>query len=270
MNLRLLLGCLWRLPRLVRGRRERKLLDNPDSRLSVERARLRVAGRFPSHWFRSYSRSKMKSDPLYESVIAELRPLDGAILDLGCGQGVLAFYLKERGLQREIRGIDQDLTRIRAAQKLVDRYYEGIRFEIGDLCAGIDDFEGHVIISDVLQYLGTQHQGLALRGAAACIPPGGRLVIRTAIRDGSVRFRMQRVIDVLARLVRWIPAKTRHYPSESELVECLEGAGLRLMRDLRPQWRRTPLNLYLAVFGRDPVDALKRPSDDPAAKDPAT
>lgn len=259
MNLRLLLGGLWRLPRLIRGRYLRRALNDPDSRLSVERARLRVASRFPSHWFRSYSRSKMASDPVFESVVEELRPLDGTILDLGCGQGVLAFYLKERGLLCEIRGVDHDEERVRAAQLLAGRYYQGITFEAGDVCDRASGFSGHVVITDVLQFLSKEEQLRVFSSAARCVPAGGRLLIRSAIRDGSMRFKIQRVADILARIVRWIPAKTRHYPSEVELVEAVEREGLELQGKLRKQWGRSPLNLYLAVFARQPADALIRP-----------
>ena len=259
MNLRLLFGSLWRLPRLVRGRRLQRALDDPDSDLSIERARLRVAGRFPSHWFKHYSRSKMATDPIFESVLSELRPLDGEILDLGCGQGVLAFYLKERGLKRKIRGVDHDVDRVHAADLLARRHYDGISFEAGDVCDRVSGFNGHVVITDVLQYLSAENQQFVYHAAARCVPPGGRLLIRTAIADGSARFLVQKIADFLARLVRWIPAKTRHYPDESELIEGIEREGLRLQGSLRKQWGRTPLNLYLAVFAREPIDNLRRP-----------
>jgi glycosyltransferase involved in cell wall biosynthesis len=262
MNWRLLWGCVWRLPRLVRAKWMRRALGNPDSRLSVERARLRVAGRFSSHWFRGYSRSKMKSDPVFESVVTELRPLDGAIFDFGCGQGVLAFYLKERGCEGSIRGMDRDEARVVAAQKLVDRYYQGMRFEVGDVRDGVEGFQGHVVITDVLQYLSGEDQPRAFAAAAKCLPAGGRLVIRSAIRDGSMRFRIQRAADLLARLVRWIPAKTQHYPSRDELVEMAQREGLVVVRDFQKHWGSTPLNLYLVVFGREPLDAFSRQDDD--------
>lgn len=256
MHWRLLWGCLWRLPQLIRAKWMQRALGNPDSRLSVERARLRVAGRFSSHWFRTYSRSKIKTDPVFESVLNELRPLDGAIFDFGCGQGVLAFYLKERGCEGTIRGMDRDQARVIAAQKLVDRYYKGMRFEVGDVRDGLEDFRGHVVITDVLQYLSREDQQRALAAAAKCLPAGGRLVIRSAISDGSVRFRIQRVADLLARLVRWIPAKTQHYPSRDELVEMAQGEGLVIVKDFQKHWGRTPLNLYLLVLGREPLNAL--------------
>jgi len=261
MNFRLLLGGMWRIPRLIRRRRLQKALDDPDSELSIERATLRVAGRFSSHWFKHYARSKMATDPIFESVLSELRPLDGEILDLGCGQGVMAFYLKERGLKRQIRGVDHDLARVHAADLLARRHYDGIAFEAGDVCDRVSGFHGHVVVTDVLQYLSAENQQLVYHSAARCVPPGGRLLVRTAIADGSLRFLIQRSADFLARLVGWIPAKTRHYPDEDELVEGIEREGLQLQGKIRKQWGRTPLNLYLAVFAREPVDNLRRPVD---------
>jgi glycosyltransferase involved in cell wall biosynthesis len=267
MNLRLLLGSLWRLPRLIRNRRLRRLLDDPDSRLSIDRARMRVAGRFPTHWFRSYSRSKIKSDPLFERAVEELRPLGGKVVDFGCGQGALAFYLKERGFEGEILGIDRDEARIAAARRLAERYYPGVSFEVGDVREGEIAVRGHGVISDVLQYLTAAEQDAALKAAATCVPEGGRLLVRTAIRDASLRFRFQRVADVLALLVRWIRARTRHYPSEARLITALEPTGLRLRGPLEPQWGSSPLNLYLAVFERPAAEEDSTPPDsDPSAE----
>jgi glycosyltransferase involved in cell wall biosynthesis len=257
MNFRLLLGFFWRLPMLIRRKWKQRALEDPDSRLSIERARLRVAGRYSSHWFRSYSRSRMKSDPVFESVLSELRPLDGAILDCGCDQGVLAFYLKERGVERTVRGIDRDPGKIRAVQKMVDRYYTDMRFEVGDVREGVEDFFGHVVIADLLQYLSGDEQVRAVAAAARCIPEGGHLIVRTAIRDGSWRFRMQKVADFLARIARWNPARTLQYPSREDLLEMAEAEGLVQVGDFRKQWGRSPLNLYLAVFAREPIDALR-------------
>ena len=87
-------------------------------------------------------------------------------------------------------------------------------------------------------------------------------MIRTAIRDGSWRFRIQRVADLLARFVRWIPARTWHYPSRDGLVEMVESEGLVMVGDFHKQWGSTPLNLYLVVFAREPVEALTRPAEE--------
>ena len=68
----------------------------------------RIAARFPSRFLRIYVRGKMSSDPLYSAVYERLRDRDEPILDVGCGAGLLALYLREHGHRAPIRGIDHD------------------------------------------------------------------------------------------------------------------------------------------------------------------
>ncbi len=63
---------------------------------------------FPSRWHRIYTIAKLRSDPLYDSVYNELKSSILPLLDVGCGLGILAFYLRERGWDIPIQAIDYD------------------------------------------------------------------------------------------------------------------------------------------------------------------
>ncbi|MFT4548607.1 MAG: hypothetical protein ACI9MB_002560, partial [Verrucomicrobiales bacterium] len=58
----------------------------------------KLARLFGSPWHRNYVKSKLRTDPLYDGVFGELVDEVLPLLDLGCGLGLLAFYLRERGL----------------------------------------------------------------------------------------------------------------------------------------------------------------------------
>ncbi len=141
---------------------------------AVDRAKL--AARFGSRWHRHYVKSKLRTDPLYEAVFAELRDETRPLLDLGCGLGLLAFYLRECGLEFPILGIDYDQRKIADAARLADAQRapgkERLEFRVGDARDGIPDFQGNVTILDILQFFNPEEQGLLLANAAACVAPG--------------------------------------------------------------------------------------------------
>lgn len=217
----------------------------------VDRAKL--AGLFGSPWHRHYVKSKLLTDPLYEAVFAELQDEWRPLLDLGCGLGLLAFYLRERGLEFPILGIDYDERKIADAARLAeaqqDRVGHGLDFRVGDAREGIPDFQGNVTILDILQFFSPEEQGRLLANAAACIAPGGKLVIRSTLREGGWRFRVTRLGDHLAKLTLWMKAAPTHYPTERSIREVLEACGLR--GQCRPLWGKMPFNNYLLTFVRE-------------------
>ncbi|MGI9244204.1 MAG: methyltransferase domain-containing protein, partial [Verrucomicrobiales bacterium] len=111
-------------------------------------------------------RSKLNTDPLYNAVFAELCDEDLALLDLGCGLGLLAFYLRERGLEFPILGIDYDERKIDDAARLAGeggaRGYGDLEFRVGDARDGIPEFQGNVTILDILQFFSPEEQGKLL------------------------------------------------------------------------------------------------------------
>src|SRR3979490_1793111 len=72
----------------------------------------RVAALFPQLWLRRYVTSKLRRDPIYPAACELFRGSDDPILDIGCGLGLLAFYLRERGCQQPILGLDLDARKI--------------------------------------------------------------------------------------------------------------------------------------------------------------
>ena len=78
-----------------------------------ESACARVAAQFPQLWLRLYVTSKLRRDPIYPAAYELFRGSDEPILDIGCGLGLLAFYLRERGCRQPILGLDLDARKIR-------------------------------------------------------------------------------------------------------------------------------------------------------------
>ena len=82
-----------------------------------------------------------------------------------------------------------------------------------------------------------------------CIAPGGKLVIRTGLDDGSTRARTTRRIDVLSRIVHWMPSAPKAYPDADAMRAKFEAAGLRAT--FTPLYGNTPFNNWRIVATRD-------------------
>ena len=61
-----------------------------------EEACARVAARFEERWLRIYVNWKLRTDPIYLTAFDLFRNSDQPLVDIGCGVGLLAFYLRER------------------------------------------------------------------------------------------------------------------------------------------------------------------------------
>ena len=160
---------------------------------------LRIARAFlPDRWYGNrafyyYSRVKLRTDPLYPGVIQALRDTTAPVLDLGCGIGLLAHAMRANGLAMPYRGVDIDAPKIAQARRGATRAgLQDVDFDVVDLAAGMPAHRGSVAILDVLQFVPTHAQETLLDAAIACIAPGGRLVIRTGLDDGSARARTTR------------------------------------------------------------------------------
>lgn len=202
----------------------------------------RIATHFDSRFLRGYARGKIVADPVYAAVFERLP--DMPLLDVGCGLGLLSFYLRERGFRAPIEGVDHDAKKIAAANAIAARY-DGLSFRTGDAREPLA-FRGSVVLLDLLHYFDDATQTRILRNAAACVPPGGVVIVRDAIRDDSWRYRMTYAQETFARAIRWLKAERLHFPARATLMSAFDGFAI----EQTPLWGATPFNNYLFVFRR--------------------
>jgi SAM-dependent methyltransferase len=205
---------------------------------------VRLASLYERRSLRGYVRWKVRFDPAYRAVCELLAGRDRPLLDLGCGVGLLPFYLRESGYSAPILGIDFDERKIEVARNAARRY-RGIDFIAADARAPIP--EGHdVVLLDMLHYFQTGDQQAILRSVARGIAPGGIVVIRQAVRDRSWRYRLTKLVDGLARTFRWMRAEALNLPAREEIAAPFDG----FEREITPLWGGMPFNNYLFVFRR--------------------
>ncbi len=212
-----------------------------------EDACARVASLFTSRWLRHYVGSKLRSDPAFSLAYELVRDAETPILDLGCGVGLLAFYLRERGLKQPITGIDIDARKISHAQSAAQqRGYEGLEFIAQDVSRELPFFSGSIVLFDLLHYLAPREQQPLLQRLAARVAPGALLLLRDCPRDGSVRFRATYAAEVFAQTICWNWGAPLHFPTAESINAAFPIA--EFWREIRPAWGGTPFNNHLFIF----------------------
>jgi 2-polyprenyl-3-methyl-5-hydroxy-6-metoxy-1,4-benzoquinol methylase len=200
-----------------------------------------IALRYPRGFLRSYVRAKVATDPVYAAVFEQLRGTSEPVIDVGCGVGILALYLRERGFTAPIAGVDHDAKKIEIAKRVAAS--DGVTFRVSDARAPLAS-RGNVVLLDVLHYFTSEDQALILGNAARA---GGMIVIRDGIRDGSLRYRLTYVQEALSRMGGWLKAERLNFPTRETLSGSLNG---EFTVDERPMFGRSPFNNYLFVFKR--------------------
>ncbi|MFC3550469.1 methyltransferase domain-containing protein [Lysobacter cavernae] len=206
----------------------------------------RPATRFGNRWDYYYTRSKLRSDPLYPGVCDALRGSDAPLLDLGCGLGLLAHALRADGQTLPYRGVDNDAGKVARARQAAAR--GGVAdavFDTMDLATTLPAHRGSVTVLDVLQFIPPAAQARLLDTAIAMLTPGAKLVIRTGLDDGSGRARITRYADLFARAVGWMNAAPKHYPEAESLRARFDAAGLA--SQFMPLSGNTPFNNWRIV-----------------------
>lgn len=197
---------------------------------------------------RWYASGKITLDPAYRYLARQARNSQRPLLDIGCGAGVLAAYLRACGHTARISGSDLDAKKIRTAQQALAR--ENCDFRVGDvrdLCrnpqssAPLPDTD--IIMLDVLHYLNRRERHQLIESFSALLTTGSRVFLRTTLRDNSLRFAATRAEEWFVKACGWIPFSSVEFPEKQELLEAAAGAALTCV--LTPMWGITPFNSYM-------------------------
>lgn len=212
----------------------------------LKTAASRYRGEAPSLYY--YAIGKIWLDPAYPAVARILRDSPRPLLDIGCGMGLLAAYLRANGHRAPIVGLDVDGEKIALAQKLLGA--EQAAFSTGD-ARDLPPHQGDIVMLDVLHYLTDTQQQDLLSAIAARLAPGGTALIRIALQQPNLRYALTQLEESFIKLVRWIPTTGRNFPTRDEILAGFPPAEFEA--DVRPMWGYTPFNSYLFVFRRQPL-----------------
>lgn len=184
---------------------------------------------------------------MYGIVFDYLHRTNLPVLDLGCGVGILLYYLRYRGLQVPMTGVDWDGGRIAVLQQIAHADYRNLSFIHQDVRKPIR-FQGHVTMLDLLHYIDDVDQRRLLNMVAASITPGGAAFIRQCPRDASTRFKLTNVVERLGHALCWHKGSTITFPTRETIAQPFRERGF--IEEILPMWGSTPFNNYLFVFRR--------------------
>jgi len=198
----------------------------------------RKAGRFAWH----FALGKLAGDPVFRMLLRhQLIPDPCRILDLGCGQGLLAAWLAAARASHEqgewpddwppapevigYRGIElaaADLGWGRAA------FGSSVQLEQGDIRDAEFGRADLVVILDVLHYLPYPDQEAILRRARDALPIGGLLLTRVGDADAGLPFLLSKWIDYLVAFVRGGRMKPLHCRALADWDDLLRRCGFSI------------------------------------------
>ena len=203
---------------------------------------------WPNLYF--YAMGKIALDPAYPAVVSLLRDSQRPLLDLGCGMGLLAAYLRANGHRAPILGFDVDEEKIGVAQRVLS----GVRYRFhAEDAMNFPAHCGDVVMLDVLHYFSDQDQQRLLGKIAASIAPRGIALIRLALNESTWRFVATELEEWFVGVSRWIPNCGWNFPTCDEVF--LPFNRERFAGDVRPMWGVTPFNSYLFTFRRKIAEA---------------
>ena len=167
-----------------------------------------------------FARGKLGGDPAFAGLLQRgLIPAHARLLDIGCGQGLLASLLgsldgqstAERNwptdwaaapAQCQVHGIELMPRDVERARTALAHLGERARFTLGNMCTSDFGQADVAVILDVLHYVDYPAQEDVLRRVQAALAPGGTLLLRVGDASAGLPFRISNWVDAVVTFVR--------------------------------------------------------------------
>lgn len=203
-----------------------------------------AAQRYPAknRYARHFASGKLGRDPVFRHILEQgLLSRSSRILDIGCGQGVMAALLvaaresHARGdwpptwpappEPGQFHGIDLIASGIATAAGALGSH---ARFTCADMRTAAFGEADTVVILDVLHYVDFAAQDDVLRRVREALRGGGTLLLRVAAKSGSLRFRYTMWVDRVMMRLRGHRLDRLCCRSLAEWIRALEALGFRV------------------------------------------
>jgi SAM-dependent methyltransferase len=210
-----------------------------------------------------FARGKFGRDPVYRAILERGLLLDRSrILDLGCGQSLLAAWLTvagrlcERGdwpaawpaapRPQSVRGIELMPRDVRRARRALGADADIVEGDIRNTDFGSADA---VVVLDVLHYLNADAQRNVLQRVRRALPEDGLLLLRVCDAGAGLRYRYTQWVDKIVMRSRGHAVVAPHCRSVREWQSLLHEC--RFDSEALPMSEGTPFaNVLLIAHAR--------------------
>jgi SAM-dependent methyltransferase len=215
----------------------------------------RQAGRFA--W--GFARGKLGRDPVFRHVLSQgLIAPRARVLDIGCGQGLLASLLRACTVFAQQGRWPSDWAAAPAAARvcgieLMRRDVDRARASLGSSADIVCGDMRHtpfpesdtVVMLDVLHYISLPEQNEVLARVRDALPANGSLLLRVGDAAAKRRFQLSRWVDAWVGLVRRRRVITQWGRTLPEWIAQLESLGFEVSS--QPMSQGTPFANVLLV-----------------------
>jgi len=173
-------------------------------------------------------------------------PRKGTIVDLGCGNGLMAALAKLGSGERHVLGFDLDPKKVAAADRLKARWPD-LEFEVADLVVRAVPACDAVTIVDVLYLIPRAGQDAILRKCYDSLRPGGRLVLKEMDTKPLWKYAWNFLQETLAvKVIGFTLGRRFYFRSADDFRAALKDIGFEVdvIRLDRHYWY--PHTLYLS------------------------
>ncbi len=227
---------------------------------SRERLVAAAAGLYRGAFAHRFARGKLARDPLFATLMRTgAIPDASCLIDLGCGQGLLAAWLHASRAAWVARdstgaggagwpaawpaapkvgtylGIDRSRADIARARRALPPFARVFKGDVRTLGATLLDRCDVVTLFDVLHYIDRPAQEALLAAVAAGLPPWGVIVMRVGDATAGRASRFGNAVDLVVGLFRGHQQWRLHRRSLDEWVDLLDRLGfdVELLDDRR-------------------------------------
>lgn len=172
-------------------------------------------------------------------------PREGAILDLGCGHGLLSNLLALGSPNRQVTGIDLDATKVSAAQRTVGGR-ANVRFAVADALEFTEGPYRAISVGDVFYLIPPDDQRRLIARCHELLEPGGVFLWKSQVRRPRWKYAVTYAQEWLMTHLGPTRGHGLHFLDTDESLAALRAVGFRAEARPLPSWRPYTDVLFIA------------------------
>jgi 2-polyprenyl-3-methyl-5-hydroxy-6-metoxy-1,4-benzoquinol methylase len=172
-------------------------------------------------------------------------PRSGAILDLGCGHGLVANLLALGSPARDVTGIDLDAQKIAAASRTIGQR-TNIHYEVADATTYRGGPYAAIATADVFYLIPPAEQRRLIAACYAMLEPGGLFLWKSQVRRPRWKYAITWGQEWLMTRLGPTTGYGLHFLDTDESLAALEAAGFHAIALPLRSWRPYTDVLFLS------------------------